>query len=72
MDTILYVTAEVVRQVAILAAPVVPTAAGKLLDGLGQAADARTFRALGRGWPPACRHADPAADRRVPALRRAG
>ena len=47
MDTILYVTAEVVRQVAILAAPVVPTAAGKLLDGLGQGADARSFRALG-------------------------
>ncbi len=47
MNTILYVTAEVVRQVAILAAPVVPTAAGKLLDGLGQGADARTFRALG-------------------------
>ncbi|HJZ43500.1 MAG TPA: methionine--tRNA ligase, partial [Hyphomicrobiaceae bacterium] len=46
MNTILYVTAEVVRQVAILAAPVVPTAAGKLLDGLGQA-DARTFRSLG-------------------------
>ena len=47
MGTILYVTAEVVRQVAILAAPVVPTAAGKLLDGLGQGADARSFRALG-------------------------
>jgi methionyl-tRNA synthetase len=46
-DTILYVTAEAVRQVAILAAPVVPAAAGKLLDGLGQGADARTFRALG-------------------------
>jgi methionyl-tRNA synthetase len=48
MGTILYVTAEVVRQVAILAAPVVPTAAGKLLDALGQGADARTFRALGQ------------------------
>ena len=47
MGTILYVTAEVVRQVAILAAPVVPAAAGKLLDGLGQAAGARSFRALG-------------------------
>jgi methionyl-tRNA synthetase len=46
-DTILYVTAEVVRQVAILAAPVVPTAAGKLLDGLGQGPDTRTFRSLG-------------------------
>ena len=48
MNTILYVTAEVVRQVAILAAPVVPAASAKLLDGLGQAADARTFRALGK------------------------
>ena len=47
MGTILYVTAEAVRQVAILAAPVVPTAAGKLLDGLGQEASARSFRALG-------------------------
>jgi methionyl-tRNA synthetase len=47
MGTILYVTAEAVRQVAILAAPVVPTAAGKLLDALGQEAGARSFRALG-------------------------
>jgi methionyl-tRNA synthetase len=47
METILYVTAEVVRQVAILAQPVTPTGAGKLLDGLGQGADARTFKALG-------------------------
>ena len=47
MGTILYVTAEAVRQVAILAAPVVPMAAGKLLDGLGQGADARSFKALG-------------------------
>ena len=48
MGTILYVTAEVVRQVAILAAPVVPAAAGKLLDALGQGADARSFKALGK------------------------
>ena len=47
MGTILYVTAEVVRQVAILAAPVVPAAAAKLLDALGQDAGARTFKALG-------------------------
>jgi methionyl-tRNA synthetase len=49
METILYVTAEVVRQVAILAAPVMPGSADKLLDGLGQPADARTFAALGEG-----------------------
>jgi len=47
MGTILYVTAEAVRQVAILAAPVVPAAAGKLLDSLGQEVGARSFRALG-------------------------
>jgi methionyl-tRNA synthetase len=49
METILYVTAEVVRQVAILAQPVMPAAAGKLLDGIGQSADTRTFGALGKG-----------------------
>ena len=47
METILYVTAEVVRQVAILAQPVTPAATAKLLDGLGQGPDARTFKALG-------------------------
>jgi methionyl-tRNA synthetase len=47
MGTILYVTAEVVRQVAILAQPVTPVGAAKLLDGLGQGPDARSFKALG-------------------------
>jgi len=46
-DTILYVTAEAVRQVAILAQPATPAAAAKLLDGLGQSAEARSFAALG-------------------------
>jgi len=49
METILYTTAEVVRQVAILAAPATPDAAGKLLDLLGQPPDARNFKALGEG-----------------------
>ena len=49
MATILYVTAEVVRQVAILAQPVTPAAAGKLLDGLGQSPGGRDFGALGAG-----------------------
>ena len=49
MATILYVTAEVVRQVAILAAPVVPKASAKLLDLLGQDGSARSFAALGPG-----------------------
>ncbi|MBC7584530.1 methionine--tRNA ligase [Tardiphaga sp. vice352] len=44
--TVLYVTAEVVRQVAILAQPAIPDSAGKLLDVLGVAADARDFAAL--------------------------
>jgi methionyl-tRNA synthetase len=47
MATILYVTAEVVRQVAILAQPVTPVAAARLLDGLGQAEGARRFASLG-------------------------
>jgi methionyl-tRNA synthetase len=47
METILYVTAEVVRQIAILAAPVTPHAAKKLLDLLGQPDEAHTFKALG-------------------------
>ncbi len=47
METILYVTAEVVRQVAILAAPVMPASAAKLLDLLSQDAGARSFEALG-------------------------
>ena len=45
--TILYVTAEVVRQLAILVQPAMPDATAKLLDLLGQAPDQRTFKALG-------------------------
>ena len=45
--TILYVTAEVVRQLAILAQPAMPTSAGRLLDLLGQPEAARTFASLG-------------------------
>ena len=44
--TVLYVTSEVVRQVAILAQPVMPESAGKLLDVLGVAEDARDFAAM--------------------------
>ena len=47
MGTILYVTAEVVRQVAVLALPVMPGSASKLLDALGVAANARDFASLG-------------------------
>jgi methionyl-tRNA synthetase len=45
--TVLYVTAEVLRQVAILAQPFMPDAAGKLLDLLAVPNDARTFAQLG-------------------------
>jgi methionyl-tRNA synthetase len=45
--TVLYVTAEVVRQIAILAQPVMPESSAKLLDSLGVPADARNFVALG-------------------------
>jgi methionyl-tRNA synthetase len=47
METILYVTAEVVRQVAILAQPATPVGAGKLLDGLSLGQEARSFSLLG-------------------------
>ncbi len=45
--TVLYVTAEVVRQIAILAQPAMPTACAKLLDILGIPADERSFATLG-------------------------
>ncbi|MDO8396989.1 MAG: methionine--tRNA ligase [Bradyrhizobium sp.] len=44
--TVLYVTAEVVRQVAILAQPVMPDSSAKMLDSLGVPVDARNFAAL--------------------------
>jgi methionyl-tRNA synthetase len=45
--TVLYVTAEVVRQVAILTQPVMPQASAKLLDSLGIPAFSRQFSDLG-------------------------
>ena len=45
--TVLYVTAEVVRQIAILTQPVMPELAAKLLDSLGIPQDARDFAKLG-------------------------
>lgn len=47
MGTVLYVAAEALRNIAILSQPVIPMAAGKLLDMLGVAADARGFNSLG-------------------------
>ncbi len=46
MGTVLYVTAEVIRQVAILAQFVMPDSARKLLDLLSLPVDQRTFAAL--------------------------
>ena len=52
--TVLYVTAEVVRQIAILAQPAMPEASGKLLDILGIPPDfeSRNFAALGTRIKP--------------------
>jgi len=47
MGTVLYVTAEVIRQISILAQPFIPAAAGMLLDQLGVTPAERTFAALG-------------------------
>ncbi|MGJ5204931.1 methionine--tRNA ligase [Bradyrhizobium sp. HKCCYLR20261] len=45
--TVLYVTAEVIRQVAILTQPVMPAASAKLLDSLGIPEGERSFARLG-------------------------
>jgi methionyl-tRNA synthetase len=45
--TVLYVTAEVLRQVAILSAPFMPSSAAKLLDLLAVPPEERQFRELG-------------------------
>ena len=47
--TVLYTTAEVIRQVAILAQPFMPQAAARLLDLLAVPADRTRFRRAGRG-----------------------
>lgn len=50
--TVLYTTCEAVRIAALLAQPVVPDSAGKLLDLLGQPQDQRTFSAVGTRLVP--------------------
>ena len=47
--TVLYVTAEVIRQIAILAQPFMPDSSGKFLDLLGVPVDERDFTRLGGG-----------------------
>jgi methionyl-tRNA synthetase len=49
MATVLYVTAEVLRTIAILAQPVMPQAAARLLDLIGVEASRRDFATLGEG-----------------------
>lgn len=46
MNTVLYVTAETLRQVAILVQPVMPTSMGKMLDLLAVESDDRVFAQL--------------------------
>lgn len=46
MATVLYVLAEAVRQIALLIQPVMPGSAGKMLDQLSVAAEARQFKHL--------------------------
>ncbi len=52
MGTVLYVTAEVIRQAAILAGPAIPVGAPKLLDLLAVPEDARAFASLGDRLAP--------------------
>jgi methionyl-tRNA synthetase len=47
MRTVLYIAAEVLRNIAILVQPVMPRAAGSLLDTLGVAADCRHLGCIG-------------------------
>jgi len=49
MNTVLHVTAELIRRVAILAQPFIPGSAAKLLDLVAVPADQRSFAALGAG-----------------------
>ena len=49
MGTVLYVTAEIIRQVAILAQPIMPDACSKLLDLLALDQGDRSFLSLGAG-----------------------
>jgi len=52
MASVLYVVLETVRHLAILTQPVMPDAMARLLDQLGQPADARSFAALGAALKP--------------------
>ena len=61
MATVLYVLADVIRQLAIFVQPVVPDSASKMLDQLAVAEDARDFSALGSALAPESELPAPAA-----------
>ena len=52
MATVLYVLAEVIRKLGILARPVMPDSMDRLLEQLGQPAEARDFAALDKRLAP--------------------
>jgi methionyl-tRNA synthetase len=52
METVLYVTAEVIRQIGILCQPYIPGSAARLLDQLAIAADRRDFADLADALTP--------------------
>ena len=70
--TVLYVTAEVVRQIAILAQPVMPTASGLLLNSLGIPEGRAQLRRARRRNAHRARYDAARADAGLPALHRAG
>ncbi len=72
METVLYVTVELLRQCAIMAQPAVPRAANKLLDLLAIAPDARDFAHLGPAHRMVPGTVLPAPEVIFPALCRAG
>ncbi len=70
--TVLYVTAEVIRQVAILAQPFIPASAGKLLGHPRRSGERARLRPAGRSWQAHCIGSGAARARAgVPALCRA-
>ena len=68
MGTVLYVTAEILRQVGILIQPYMPASAAKLLDLLAVPPDSAQFRRAGKAGRLASGTALPAPSRDFPAL----
>ena len=72
MATILYVTAECVRQFAILAQPVMPECCGEVARPAGGCAGGTKFASLGSEGRLTPGTADPRTAGRLPTLRRSG